>query len=423
VTSGVTSGVSEDAPPQPRKAPDGPGPLDGVTVVEVGMWVAGPAVGAVLADWGADVIKVEPLAGDPMRGLEGIASAGGPALPANPTFDVTNRGKRSVAVDLKSPEARAIVEALVDRADVFVTNLRIPALERLGLDHETLLARRPELVYGLLTAYGTDGPDRDNPGYDIGAYWARSGIAHSLTVPGSTPPFQRGAMGDRTAGAALAGGIAAALFARTRTGKGQLVTESLFRWGVYTLASDLSMTLQLGMPIATAQRESMASPTVNCYRAGDDRWFWLIGLERSRHWPPLAEAVGHPEWLDDERFATSEARQRNAAELIAELDRIFARADRDHWFARFAECGVWHERINAVPDLLEDRQLVPSGALVEVDDNGFAATFVNTPVDFGMPAGPRGLAPDVGQDTDEVLSEAGLAPDHIARLREAGVVA
>lgn len=412
---------------RPRRAPDGPGPLDGVRVVEVGMWVAGPAVAGVLRDWGADVVKVEPLAGDPMRGLEGVAAAGGPALPSNPTFDMTNRGKRSVAVDLKSPEAAAVIGALVDRADVFVTNLRLPALERLGLDHETLLARRPELVYGLLTAYGTEGPDRDSPGYDIGAYWARSGIAASLTVPGSTPPFQRGAMGDRTAGAALAGGIAAALFARSRTGRGQLVTESLFRWGVYTLGSDLSMTLQLGMPIATARREAMASPTVNCYRAGDDRWFWLIGLERARHWPPLVAAVGRPEWLEDERFATPAARQQHAAELIAALDAIFGSADRDHWFARFAECEVWHEPINSVPDLLEDRQLLPSGALVEVPDRGeggFTTTFVNTPVDFGAtPAGPRGPAPEVGEHTDDVLRDAGLAAGDVARLRSAGVIA
>ena len=406
------------------EAPAVVGALDGVRVVEFGMWVAGPAVGAVLADWGASVVKVEPLGGDPQRALAGVARTAEPGLPVNPSFDVTNRGKRSIALDLKSEEGREIALRLVAEADVVVTNMRPSALARLGLDHASLSARHPALIYGLLTGYGTEGPAKDAPGYDIGAYWSRSAIAASLTIPGGTPPFQRGAMGDRTAGAALAGGIAAALFARERTGRGQLVSASLFRWGVYTLSSDLSLALHHGRPMDTARRETMSSPTVNCYSAADGRWFWLTGLERDRHWPALVRAVDRPHWLTDPRYATAGARADNAADLIAELDAVFASAPRADWVTAFVKHDVWHEVLNTVPDLLDDEQLVPSGALAEVrDESGASTTMVNTPIDFtDTPSLPRASAPELGAHTDELLLELGYDHDHVAALRTAGRV-
>jgi crotonobetainyl-CoA:carnitine CoA-transferase CaiB-like acyl-CoA transferase len=388
------------------------------------MWVAGPATGAVLADWGADVLKVESPAGDPQRHLEGMAPPGGEVLGQNPTFEVSNRGKRSITLDLKAERGRQVLEELLERADVLVTNLRMPALARLGLDHESLLARHPRLVYALMTGYGVRGPHADAPGYDSGAFWSRSGIAASLTVPGGTPPFQRGAMGDRSAAVALAGGVAAALLARHSTGRGQLVSQSLYRWGTYLLASDLSIALQYGVPMATARRESMASPTVNCYRCADERWFWLIGLERDRHWPPLVRAVDRPGWLDDERFATSAGRQRNAAALIAELDAIFERRGRAEWMTTFAEQGVWAEPLHTVEEVIADEQFVASGGLVEVPDHdGGRRTIVNSPIDFGeTPSGPRATGPAPGQHTDAVLAELGYDEAGIAGLRTGGVV-
>jgi crotonobetainyl-CoA:carnitine CoA-transferase CaiB-like acyl-CoA transferase len=408
--------------PQPR--PEGSGPLEGFTVLEVALWVAGPATSAVLADWGADVVKVEPLTGDPLRALEGVAAAGGPALASNPTFDVSNRGKRSIALDLKSTAGRKILGQLLADADVLVTNLRMPALERLDLDHDSVLARHPRLVYALMTGYGLRGPHANAPGYDSGAFWSRSGIAASLTVPGGTPPFQRGAMGDRTAAAALAGAVAAALLARERTGRGQLVSQSLYRWGTYMLASDLSIALQFGTTMATARRESMASPTVNCYRCADDRWVWLIGVERDRHWPPLARAVGRPEWLNDERFATSPARQENAAALIGELDALFAQRERSEWLKAFEEHGVWAEPVNTIEDVLADEQLVAAGGLIDVPDHeGGSLVMVNSPVDFSLtPSGPRVAAPALGQHTDAVLRGIGRDDASIAALREDGIV-
>src|SRR4051794_15053857 len=179
-----------------------PGPLEGVRVVELGVWVAGPAAGGILADWGADVVKIEPPTGDPARSFQRML---GGDLPTNPPFELDNRSKRSISLDLGSDAGREIALELLDRADVFVTNIRVSALARVGLDHDTLAARNPRLVYAVITGYGPDGPDADRPAYDIAAYWARSGLAALLTPPGGALPFQRGGMGDHSAGMTAAG--------------------------------------------------------------------------------------------------------------------------------------------------------------------------------------------------------------------------
>jgi len=193
------------------------GPMEGVKVVELGVWVAGPAAAGILADWGADVIKIEPPTGDPARmfgRMLGIDDG------VSPPFEMDNRGKRSIVLDLTTDGGRASALELLSGADVFLTNVRPAALRRTGLDFETVAARNPRLVYGLITGYGERGPDADRAAYDVAAFWARSGLAHLLTRPGETPPFQRGGMGDHSAGMTLAAAVCAALVARTRTGKG-----------------------------------------------------------------------------------------------------------------------------------------------------------------------------------------------------------
>src|SRR5204862_3838881 len=222
------------------------GPMTGMRVVELGLWVAGPSAGGVLADWGAEVVKIEPPDGDPFRGL--YLSVSGVEIPANPPFELDNRGKRSIALDLRTEDGRRITGELIDRADVFVTNVRPEILESFGLDDARLRAQNPRLVYARVTGYGESGPDRDRPAYDIGAFWSRAGIAAALTPPGSDPPYQRGAMGDHIAGMTLAGGIAAALLARMQSGAGQMVTTSLLRVGAFVLGWDTSATLRLGIP-------------------------------------------------------------------------------------------------------------------------------------------------------------------------------
>jgi len=383
-----------------------PGPLAGVKVVEMGVWVAGPAAGGILADWGADIVKIEPLTGDPARVFQRMLGAD---MPNNPVFELDNRSKRSIALDVSSPEGLAIANDLIAEADVFVTNIRLAGLERLGLDHETLCARHPELIYAAITGYGTDGPDADRAAYDIAAFWARSGLAHLLTPPGGDPPFQRGGMGDHSVGLSAAGAICAALYSREKTGEGQFVSTSLLRQGVYTLGFDLSITVGWGLTLATGHRSAMGNPAVNNYVAGDGRRFWVVGLEGDRHWPPMARVVGHPEWLEDERFATARDRAANAAELIGELDAAFATKTLDEWTEVFAtEPDFFWAPVQSPDDLLADPQFHASGALVEVPDGAGTTSMIATPADFdGTPWAPRSLAPGLGEHTRAILEELG----------------
>ncbi len=398
-----------------------PGPMEGVRVIELGVWVAGPAAGGVLADWGADVVKIEPPAGDPARTFQTML---GGDMPNNPVFELDNRSKRSVVIDLQTDEGKALALELIDGADVFLTNIRPGALARIGLDHDTLLARNPRLVYAIITGYGLEGPDADRAAYDIAAFWARSGIAHLLTPPGANPPFQRGGMGDHSVGNSCAGAISAALFARERTGKGQLVSTSLLRQGVYTIGFDLNMTLGWGLNATVGTREAMGNPAINNYTAGDGRRFWIVGLEGARHWPPLARAVGHPEWLTDERFATPAGRAQNARELIALLDEVFATKPLAEWAAIFdTEPDFFWAPVNGPDDILADPQLRHAGGLVEVPDEFGSTTMIASPADFsGTPWAPRWVAPKLGEHTRSVLAELGRDAGEIARLEESGIV-
>lgn len=396
------------------------GPLAGVKVVELGVWVAGPAAGGILADWGADVVKIEPPGGDPARTF---AQMLGGDLPSNPVFELDNRSKRSVVVDLTRPAGRQVAEELIAGADVFVTNIRPAALQKLELDPDTLRRRYPRLIYAIITGYGLAGPEADRPAFDIAAFWARGGLAASLTPPGGDLPFQRGGMGDHSVGLTAAGAVTAALYARERTGRGDLVSTSLLRQGAYTLGFDVNVALMWGLPIRIGTRDSAASPTLNNYSAGDGRRFWVVGLDGDRHWPPLARVVGHPEWVDDERFADGASRRRNSKALISMLDQIFATRTLDEWAESFAaEPDFFWAPVQSIEDLLGDAQFIAGGGLVEVPDETGTLTMVATPADFAdRPARPRFRAPRTGEHTREVLSGLGYSRDDIDALISEGV--
>lgn len=380
------------------------GPVEGVKVVELGVWVAGPAAGGILADWGADVIKIEPPTGDPARMFGRML---GCDMGLNPPFEMDNRSKRSVVLDLGTDAGRATAFELLAGADVFLTNVRPGALQRLGLDYESVSAANPRLVYGLITGYGESGPDADRAAFDVAAFWSRAGVAHLLTRPGETPPFQRGGMGDHSAGMTMAAAVCAALLARERTGAGQLVTTSLYRQGAYTVSFDLNTYLMSGQPIAIGQRESMGNPCMNNYAAQDGRRFWIVGLEPERHWPALCRAVGRPEWRDDPRFADARSRAANSAALIAALDEIFATRPLDDWAQIFAgEPDFFWSPVNTLEDVVADEQFHAAGGIVDVPDRDAAVPMVATPADFhGTPWAPRSAAPELGQHTDEVLAD------------------
>ena len=386
------------------------GPMDGFRVVELGVWVAAPAAGAILADWGADVIKIEPPAGDPARSfgrMMGLDSDLGTA--SNPPFQMDNRSKRSIVLDLATPDAHRTAVELITGADVFLTNIRPAALTRLGLDFATMATHNPQLVYGLITGYGTDGPDADRAAYDVAAFWARAGIADLLTRPGDTPPFQRGGMGDHSAGMTLAAAVCAALLARTRTGTGQLVTTSLYRQGAYTVSFDLNTLLMSGQQVAIGQRETMANPCMNNYAAGDGRRFWIVGLDVVRHWPSLCRVVGREEWLS--RYPTPRDRFNGARSIIAELDAIFATRTLPEWEQVFAaEPDFFWSPINSLDDVVADDQFHAAGGIVYVPEGDSSTPMVASPADFSAtPWHPRGPAPGLGEHTEEILAELGGA--------------
>ncbi len=381
------------------------GPLAGVKVVELGVWIAGPAAGGILADWGADVIKIEPPEGDPSRLFHAIL---GGELPSNPIFEQDNRSKRSIMLDLQTDEGIAVALDLIAEADVFVTNVRRGGLERLGLDYETLSERFPTLVYGHITGFGREGPDADRPAFDIAAFWSRSGIASLLTAPGQVPPFQRGGMGDHNTGLACAGAISAALFERTKSGLGQLISTSLFREGMYTISFDLNTKLMWGTDIGNNDRRIASSPTANNYRLGDDRWIWVIGVDPERHWAPLCRLLALDALVEDARYATPTDRRINAEALIATIDAEFAKLSFDELVARAEhEPDFFWCPINTLDDLLADPQLAGSGGLIEVPDGfGGTSTMVATPVDFSRTVvAPRGHAPELGEHSAEILAE------------------
>lgn len=398
------------------------GPMADVKVVELAVWVAGPATSGILADWGADVVKIEaPAGGDPYRAF--YSAAAGLPLPINPMFELDNRGKRSLVVDLADERGREIVRRALAGADVFLTNLRIGALERAGFDAARVLADHPRLVYALATGYGTEGDDRDRAAYDAGAFWGRAGVGATLAPRGGEPPFPRTAFGDHATALALAGGVAAALFARERTGRGGLVTTSLLRTGLYIVGADTNQVLRLGIPPIQLERAAMPNPLCTFYRSADGRWIFLLGLQADRHWPDLVRAIDRPEWLADPRFRDIGTRRAHFRELIAELDAIFATQTYAVWVERLDTAGMWWAPVQTIEEAVRDPQVAASGAFVDVPVAEGTARMLATPVDFGdhRPTATR-PAPEPGEHTEEVLLELGYDWDAIVELKAARII-
>lgn len=399
-----------------------PGPLDGIKVVEMAIWVAGPSAACILGDWGADVIKIEPPNGDPFRGW--FASLMGTAAPLNPPFELDNRNKRSMALDLDKEEAREIALRMIGQADVFVTNMRPRVLEQFGLTYAELHERFPRLIYAQITGYGPEGEFKDKAAYDIGAFWAHAGVAMSVTAPGAEIPQQRGGMGDHMTGQMLAGAVSAALFSREKTGEGQRVSVPLVRVGVYMVGWDAMLALRLNISVPTYDRRNAVNPIITCYRAGDGRWFWLLLLQADRHWPDLCRAIGREDLLTDERFANIEVRRANGPALVDELDKVFATKSMAEWAETFAANDVWWAPVNQVHELATDEAVRAAGAYVRVPEpDGPGIEMVATPADFSETRWqPRSLPPELGQHTEEVLLEMGYDWDGIIALKDSGVI-
>jgi crotonobetainyl-CoA:carnitine CoA-transferase CaiB-like acyl-CoA transferase len=399
------------------------GAFEGVRVVELAQWVFVPVAGALLADWGADVVHIEPIEGDPYRGLasQGI---GAESHGVNLSLALATRGKRSLALDIRKEDGLAVLHRLLASADVFLTNLRPGALARAGLDADEMTARYPGLVYARGSGYGVNGPDADQAGYDATAFWARGGMAHILTPPERDYPIgQRGALGDRNGALALAFGVAAALLKRSRTGKGSVVDVSLLATAMWTLSSDLLAALGGNEPQASSGRGPLVNPLVGSYRTSDGRHIQLVFLQPDRYWPDFCRVIGRPELVDDPRFADIAARRENAAACVAELDAEFATRTFEEWKSLLSELDAPWAPVQSVPELLSDEQVVANGYIGDVVIDGEPAyRLPAVPVQFdGRPPELR-RAPEHGEDTETLLVELGYDWDRIGRLKEAGVV-
>jgi len=396
-----------------------------VRILEVAQFWFVPSAAAVLADWGADVLKVEhPERGDAQRGL---ASSGVSVAVRNVDFLVQqpNRGKRSIGLDIARPEGRELLYRLAETSDVFLTNFLPDARRRLEIDVEHIRARNPKIIYARGHAYGARGSDAERGGYDATAFWTRGGVAATLMAPdASEPPFQRAAFGDGIGGMTLAGGIAAALFHRERTGEAQVVDVSLLGTAMWVMSPDVVASKLIGQPqLPIPPRASRPNPAVNNYQTKDGRWLILVHLQSDRYWPDLCQRLGRPDLATDPRFVDIRTRAKNAEACIAELDAAFATRTLAEWRQAFdAMEGPW--AVMQTPlELHDDPQVAANGYLRAVDggNRGHFALVAN-PVQFDEALTTLRRGPEMGEQTDEVFLELGLTQDELMNYKLAGVI-
>jgi crotonobetainyl-CoA:carnitine CoA-transferase CaiB-like acyl-CoA transferase len=404
------------------------GVLDGVKVVEVAGWTFVPAGGAVLADWGADVIKIEhPQTGDPQRGLSvGTVGAKGPGG-VSFIVEQPNRSKRSLGLNIGTEKGRDLLLELVAKADVFLTNLLPGRLRVLRLTVEDLRAANPKIIIARGTGQGVRGEDADRAGFDGSSYFSRGGVAHMLTEPGAPwPPMQRPAFGDIVGGFALASGIAAALYKRERTGEPSVVDVSLLGIAAWQLAPDIVAAGLIGednLPRFTT--DDMPNPIVNYYKTSDGRFVQLMMLQADRFWPEVCEIIGRPELIADDRFATAAVRFTNRTECIALLREAFAARPLAEWRNRMSKLeGAWAV-VQTPGEVIDDPQARANGYILPVPARDGEGTYdlVANPVQFDETPPELTRAPDSGEHTDQILDkELGLDWDAIIQLKIDNIV-
>ena len=395
-------------------------PLKGIRVIDFSTHGACPSACRILADWGADVIKVEIPKGEPGRYV-GTALA----MPANdldnPHVELRDAGKREIPLDMKSAEGKTIMEKLLASANVFVSNTRLASLEKLGLGWEDIHARHPRLIWAHLTGFGTKGPAKDNAGFDTVAYWARTGALIDYTENGEfpmTPPF---GLGDMAASASLAGAIAAACFQQLKTGQGQKVLTSLYAQGLWAVSS-VVQSVNRGS-VYPKSRKTADSPLRNTYQCKDGTWVMLGTVEYERFYPVYCRMIGREDLIDDPRFNTVDAGKEKPAELVAIFDQAFAKWDWDECDNVLTQYDVAHDRINHMSDVITDDQAWQNGYLYHYTTRGGAEDLmIGSPIKFGENEAPvHKNAPRLGEDTVQILTELGYSADQIEHLVATGV--
>ncbi|MFW6125876.1 MAG: CaiB/BaiF CoA transferase family protein [Chloroflexota bacterium] len=399
-------------------------PLEGIRVLELTQFAFGPRTAGFLVEMGADVIKIEnPEGGDPIRGL--LALKGIPMYEGsyNAYFEQNHRGKRGIALDLRREPGRKVAHRLIEQSDVFVTNLRVSGLERMGMDYETLSKINPRLIYAIGTGWGLKGSGQDRGAFE-GTAFARSGVVSSFVEPGVLPPQCPPAVGDYMAAMFLAYGIMLALFHRERTGKGQMVDTSLLAAFMKIGSLCIDTSLVVGRDMVGVPHEA-ENAFYNCYRTKDDRWIQIALIQDERAWPDFCLALGLQDYEHDPRFATVEARMENRVELISLLDDVFLRKTQKEWVEELEGQRFPWGSVQYFTELASDRQVLDNDYLVTVDDPQVGEVKV-VGVGIGLSESPgrvaESKAPELGQHTEEVLLELGYTWDDIVSLKEEQII-
>jgi CoA:oxalate CoA-transferase len=399
------------------------GPLDGVKVVEITMFQQGPVAGMRLGDLGADVIKVEPMNGDPGRGFMRIIGVDAGLKGRNYYFENCNRNKRSIVLDLKNNKGKEIFFKLIDSADVFVNNMAIDAPIKLGIGPEDLLKRNPRIIYAQASGWGRKGPDANLYSFDYTGV-ARSGLMMSCGERGTPPTQMIPGIGDELGGLICAWAVTAALYAREKTGKGQVVDTSLMGSIIAMLGLVMAAPAILGQEFPRQVRTESGNPIYNHYRCQDDKWIALAHLQPDRYWPNVCRALDMKDMENDPRFSTLEIRAKNAAELIKIMDSKFSSKSRAEWLQILQKEDCICTAIQSPGEVVKDPQALANEYFINVDHpvwgkikmTGFPWSFSDTPASW------RREAPEFGQHTEEILLELGYTWDDITKLKDESAV-
>jgi crotonobetainyl-CoA:carnitine CoA-transferase CaiB-like acyl-CoA transferase len=393
--------------------------LKGIKIIDFTTWVFAPGGTAMLADLGADVIKVEdPGTGDPQRF---ILMFGGLEVPdINFPWELENRNKKGIAIDLKVEQGKQIMYKLVEEADVFVSNVRAQALEKLGMDYETLSKINPRLIYAHGNGYGEEGPESNRPGFDWAAYWARGGIMGSLGEPDAPPIMSLPAYGDHTSSISLVAGITTALLVREREGYGQRVDVSLLATAMWCNSFGVVGAGVMTEEVEKRSRKDLANPLINYYKCRDGKWLQLVCLQSDRYWSDFCGILEIEHLEHDEKYENMMARAANPASLIAILDKQFLNRDREEWGRLFDEKEVIWAPIQSFKETLNDPQAAANGFVSELEHPEHGPfRLVNVPFKLSKtPSSIREIGPELGQHTEEVLMELGYSWEDIEAFKD-----
>jgi len=396
--------------------PNPGGPLAGIRVLDAAGMIAAPSACAMMADLGADVIKLEPPQGDLLRGL--VAVEDGP----DPWWELDNRGKRGIAVDLTTEKGIQVAHKIAASCDVFVTNLTTERQSKFKVRSSDLRNKHPELIHVTLTGYGNSGPEKDRLGFDYTAFFSRGGVIDTMGEPGQTPPAGRPGQGDHTTSLAILSSILLALRERDLTGEGQDISVALMHTAIWTMSSDLSVGLAGGEVPSPIMRIETPSPLVGRFRCADDRWIMLT-MPADRYWESFCAAVKQLDWLEDPRFSDPDMRANHGPELMILCDEIFARERSEIWAERLDAAGMVWGLIQNLEEVIDDPQTKAMQAFQQVPDATIPFQTVSPPFSLaGSEMSVKGPAPAKGQHTNEILSEAGLAKHEIQKLFAESIV-